>query len=162
MIRAARNADADTIAALWNAMIRDTLFTFTTREKPEAEIAEMISGRPQAFWVAERQGAVAGFMTFGPFRSGPGYARTVEHSIVVSAAAQGLGTAGALMDEGERAAWRLGHHVMVAAISGSNPRAIRFHEARGYLHVGHLPEVGRKQGQWLDLILMQKILRESG
>lgn len=158
MIRAACDADVGAVAALWNEMIRDTLFTFTTEEKETAEIARLIAARPEAFWIADIDGEVTGFMTFGPFRAGPGYATTVEHSIVVAAAVQGQGIAEALMDSGEEAAMLLGHHVMIAAISGANPRAIRFHETRGYIHVGHLGEVGRKRGQWLDLILMQKIL----
>ena len=53
-----------------------------------------------------------------------------------------------------------GIHVLVAGISGVNTRAIRFHEKLGFEQVGRLPETGCKQGQWLDLVLMQKILPE--
>ncbi len=162
MIRPAREADAPAIAALWSGMIRETLFTFTSIEKSPAEILAMIKARPDAFWITEMEGQLAGFMTFGSFRAGPGYAHTVEHSVVVAEKAQGRGVAAALMARGEEAAAALGHHAMVAGISGANPRAVRFHESLGYGHVGRLPQVGRKQGRWLDLILMQKILPGGG
>jgi phosphinothricin acetyltransferase len=108
--------------------------------------------------VAENSGRISGFITFGTFRAGPGYAATCEHSIIVRPGEQGQGVGRALMARGEAAAQGLGLHVMVAAISGANPEAIRFHDCCGFREVGRMPDVGRKAGQWLELVLMQKIL----
>lgn len=162
MIRPARAEDAAAIAALWNAMIRDTLATFTTVEKTPDDITALIAARGGAFWIADQGAGLAGFMTFGPFRAGPGYARTVEHSIIVAPASLGRGLAARLMQAGEDGARTLGHHIMIAAISSENPRALRFHEKLGYRQVGHLAEAGHKAGRWLDLILMQKNLAKGG
>tara|TARA_R110002049_G_scaffold10127_6_gene50560 strand:- start:29515 stop:29997 length:483 start_codon:yes stop_codon:yes gene_type:complete len=155
-LRAATPLDATRIATLWNVMIRDSLATFTTVEKSVAEVEQMIADRPGAFWVAGRD--VQGFVTFGPFRNGPGYASTVEHSIVIAPEAQGCGLGRDLMTQALTGAAARGHHAMIAAISGANPGAVFFHEMLGFDRVGHLPQVGRKSGQWLDLILMQKNL----
>ncbi|WP_299373223.1 GNAT family N-acetyltransferase [uncultured Tateyamaria sp.] len=156
MIRAAIEADADWITALWNDVISGTTITFTSTLKTPADIARMIATRPVL--VLEDAG---GFATFGPFRSGPGYAATVEHSIFLSPKARGLGQGSALMRRLMATARDAGHHVMVAAISGDNAGAVAFHAGLGFEMSGHLPQVGRKDGRWLDLILMQKLLTAS-
>ncbi len=157
IVRVATEKDAPQIAALWNMMIRNSLATFTTEEKTIAAIEELIAARTQSFWVAGT-GSIGGFVTYGPFRSGPGYAATVEHSIILKPHAQGRGMGRALMECAGKHAQAQGIHTMIAAISSANPDAVGFHSALGFVQTGHLPQVGRKAGQWLDLILMQKTL----
>ncbi|MDA7965114.1 GNAT family N-acetyltransferase [Ruegeria sp.] len=156
IIRPACADDAEAIAAIHNAVIQDTLVTFTTELRTAASVAVDISNRQ--YLVAELNGQVIGFATYGPFRGGPGYAHTREHSIHLTPDAQGQGIGRALMAALEDTARAEGVHVLVAGISSANPGAIAFHTALGFAEVGRMPEVGRKQGQWLDLVLMQKIL----
>ena len=158
MIRAAEKRDAAEIAALWNWMIRETLATFTTVEKPLQDIEATITARPDAFLVAVSEGRLQGFATFGPFRSGPGYAATAEHTVIISSECHGKGVGSALMRELESRAKAQGMHTLIGAVSGVNAPAIAFHRSQGYAEAGRLPQVGRKSGQWLDLVLMQKIL----
>lgn len=150
--------DAERIAGLWNQMIRDTQSTFTTVEKTNDDIAGTISARQGAFFVAQANDNFAGFATFGPFRNGPGYSATAEHTILVTDGNQGAGVGRHLMKIAEEAARKSGHHVMVGAISHTNIGAQRFHQKMGYSEVGRMPQVGFKSGQWLDLVLMQKVL----
>ena len=160
IVRPARPEDAASIAALWNAMIRDTEFTFTSDEKSQNEVAALIAARSAAFWVAEAD-TLAGFVTYRPFRAGPGYVRTVEHTVIVADRLGGGGIGSCLMAQAEKAARAQGVHVMVAGISGANEAAVAFHRKLGFAQTGRLPEVGRKHGKWLDLILMQKSLSAS-
>lgn len=153
MIRPAQASDAPWIRDLWNAVIADTLITFTTQLKSSEDIGEMIARRPVL--VLEGQD---GFATYGPFRSGPGYARTVENTIMLSPHARGQGQGRALLEALMRKARTEGIHVMVAAISGANPDAVAFHAALGFAQVGRMPEVGNKACHRLDLVLMQKLL----
>lgn len=158
MIREAETSDARAIAGMWNWMIRDTNATFTTEEKPVPAIEALVAERPGRFFVAEDQATLRGFVTFGPFRSGPGYAATCEHSVIIDPKAHRGGLGRALMMRAQEAASAAGLRIMVAAISGANPQAVAFHRALGFAKVGHMPQVGRKGGQLLDLILMQKNL----
>lgn len=160
MIRPAVPEDAVAVCSIWNWMIRDTLSTFTTVEKTPYEIEALIKARKDAFFVAVDRSQCSGFVTFGAFRPGPGYAATVEHSIVVHPDMQGRGVGHALIQTAINVARDQGKHAMVAAISSANPDAIQFHAALGFKDVGCLLEVGRKHGQWLDLVLMQKNLSD--
>lgn len=158
IIRPARIADADAIAIITNKIIEETLVTFTTSIRTVEGIAEDIKNRAGRYLVVEIGGQVSGFATYGLFRGGPGYAKTCEHTIQLSPGVRGQGAGRALMKALENAARADGMHVMVAGISSANPGAITFHTAIGFDEVGRMPEVGHKWGQWLDLVIMQKIL----
>lgn len=139
-------------------MIRDTDVTFTTVLKVRDDVEAMIATPAHSVLVAERDGIFAGFALIVPFRGGPGYTQTVEHSVylVPNAERQGLGRA--LLDALENAAMTLGHHVMIGAISGGNLASMDFHKKRGFEQVAHMPQVGQKNGVWHDLIFVEKIL----
>ncbi|NNK78222.1 MAG: N-acetyltransferase [Litoreibacter sp.] len=160
-IRSAQPEDASAIIAIWNAIIRDTAITFTTREKSPEEIVSLIAeckteNRP--FVVAETAGQVTGFATLAPFRGGPGYARTLELSVHLAPDARGQGTGRALIRALEKNAAANGCHSLIAGISGENPDAVAFHERLGFREIARLPEVGRKFDRWIDLVLLQKFL----
>lgn len=160
-IRTAQTSDAGAITDIWNLMIKNTLWTFTTQLKSTDSIVAQIEAAKTGktgFLIAEDTSGVLGFMTYFQFRGGPGYAFTVEHSIVLDDHARGKGAGKALMKAGEQSARAKGHHSMIGGISSANPRGKAFHLAIGYTHIATLPEVGFKSGQWLDLDLVQKIL----
>jgi phosphinothricin acetyltransferase len=158
MIRPAGGRDVKAIADLWNRMIRESDATFTTVEKTASDIADLIAVAPTVVWVAEAAAGISGFVRCGTFRAGPGYAHVIEHTIIVTDAAQGQGIASRLLGHAEREMAARGISVMIAGISGTNTRAQRFHHRCGYREVGRLPGVGRKFGRALDLVLMQKNL----
>lgn len=158
IIRPAQADDAAALCDIANAIIRDTLITFTTQQHTMADMGAKISNRDAPFLVAELAGQVAGFARFGPFRSGPGYGFVKEHTIQLAPPARGQGAGRALMQALEQVAQQDGVRALVAGISGANPGAVAFHAKLGFVQVAHMPGVGYKQGQWLDLILMQKSL----
>jgi phosphinothricin acetyltransferase len=47
---------------------------------------------------------------------------------------------------------------MVAGIDRDNVSSIAFHQSMGFAEVALMPEVGRKFGRWLDLVLMQRVV----
>lgn len=160
-IRPAGAADAAAIAAIWNPVIRETEITFNSVGKSDAEIAGMIGARTDAghaFLVAEERGTLAGFAHYGQFRAGAGYARTMEHTIILSPGARGQGIGRRLLAAIEHHAAVRGAHTMFAGVSSGNPAGRAFHARMGYAEVVTLAEVGWKFGRWFDLHLMQKRL----
>ena len=158
IIRPAKCADAEEIVAIWNPFITSTEITFTTVEKTLAGIECDISSRGAGFQVLEYKGQVKGFATFFQFRAGPGYARTMEHSIILAPEAQGCGQGARLMNVLQDEGRLRDVHSLWAGVSSANVTGIKFHENIGFQLVARLPEVGFKFNRWFDLILLQKIL----
>jgi phosphinothricin acetyltransferase len=156
ILRPAASSDIPAILEIWNPLIRESAATFTTEEKTREGLAALIAERGEAFVVAEDAGSVAGFAGFGPFRAGPGYRHTAEHTIILAEAARGRGTGRALMARLEEVARARGIHTLIGAVSGENAGAIAFHEAIGFARAGTLPGAGHKFGRWLDLVLFHK------
>jgi L-amino acid N-acyltransferase len=161
ILRTAEARDAAGVAAIWNPVIRDTAATFTTLEKtPEGLAADFATRAAEGklFLLAEVAGEILGFATYFQFRNGPGYARTMEHSIILAPAARRRGIGRALMAALEDHVRAGGVHSLWAGVSAENPQGFAFHLSVGFAEIARLPEVGYKFGRWMDLVLMQKIL----
>lgn len=161
MIRRATPADAAAIAALWNPYIRDTAITFNATEKTADDVARMIAERDtagQATFVAVDGNALLGFATYAQFRGGIGYARTMEHTVILSPAATGKGVGRQMMQAVEDHARAGGVISLFAGVSAENPAGRAFHARLGFAEVAVLREVGFKFGRRMDLVLMQKFL----
>ena len=106
-------------------------------------------------------GEVIGVASYGDFRDSTcreGFRFTVEHSVYLDEAAKGSGAADALMDELEARARAAGVRVIVATIDALNARSIRFHERRGYVEVGRMPNIGYTFDTWRTMVLLQREL----
>lgn len=84
IVRQARPEDAGALVAFWNPWIETTAITFSTDLKTAQGVAADIAARGAAFQVAEDQGQLIGLATYFPFRSGPGYRFTKEHSVILA------------------------------------------------------------------------------
>jgi phosphinothricin acetyltransferase len=161
MIRPATEADSPAILAFWNPLIVETTITFSPTPHSPESLSALIAGRQaegRAVLLAEAEGAVLGFASYDQFRKGAGYARSMEHTIILAAPARGRGLGRALMTALESQARASGVHLMVGGISAENPAAIAFHTALGYREAGRMAQAGHKFGRFIDLVLMQKLL----
>lgn len=160
-VRPAGPPDIPAILALWNPVIRDTAITFSSEEKTPESLSSLITARRtagQEFLICEADGVLLGFATYGQFRGGNGYARAMEHTILLAEAARGRGIGRRLMAAIEDHARAGGAHTLFAGVSGDNPAGVAFHQSIGFQTIARIPEVGHKFGRWLDLILMMKFL----
>ena len=161
MIRPATEADLPAIAAIHNRAIAETAISWLWEPIPLPEREAWFAEQQRAdrpVLVADVEGAVAGWASYGPFRAYHGYRDTMEHSVYLDAAAHRRGLGRALMERLLEEARRRGVHVMVAAIALPNEASVGLHMALGFAEVGVMPEVGLKFGQYRDLCLMQRIL----
>jgi L-amino acid N-acyltransferase len=108
--------------------------------------------------VAELDGEVAGYASYGPWRPKSGYRFTMENSIYTHPDHRGRGVANALMPVLLERARAGDVHAIIAGIESTNAVSIALHEKYGFRRVAHLPQVGFKFGRWLDLDYLQLTL----
>lgn len=161
--RLAKPADAEQIAAIYNAAV-ETPLNFDLRPRTIDE---------QAAWLRDRSGAYAavvaigdggdviGFASLSPYRTRPAYSTTVEDSVYVRADQRGAGVGRFLLDELVAVATRHGFHSIIARIVGGNEPSVALHRAAGFELVGTEREVGRKFRRWLDVVILQLLLTGS-
>ncbi|WP_319519138.1 GNAT family N-acetyltransferase [uncultured Martelella sp.] len=158
LIRDAKEADLPVVLEIYNdAVLHSTAIWNEILVDLENRKAWLAARNARGFpvLVAEREGAVIGYASYGDWRPFDGYRHTVEHSVYVHKDRRGGGAGRALMEALLAHARQAGMHAMIAAIEGDNTASIALHERLGFFHVGRYPEVGTKFGRWLDLVTMQ-------
>jgi L-amino acid N-acyltransferase len=165
MVRDAVVTDLPALLEIYNdviasstAVYSDTLVTLADREAWWTTRTGL--GYPVLVAIADD--GVAGFASFGDFRTWPGYRFSVEHTVHVRHDRRGQGVGSALMAPLIDRAAGLGKHVIIGGIDADNAASLRFHERLGFERVAHFREVGFKFGRWLDLVFMQRFLGTGG
>lgn len=153
--------DGAAILAIVNDAILHSTAWYEHEPWDEARLASWFDDKAVGGWpllVAEDADATLGFASYGSFRQRPAYARTVEHSVYVAAAARGRGVGRLLLETIVADARARGHHTMIGGVDAANEGSLAFHRAAGFVEAGRMREVGWKFERWLDLIFMQKML----
>jgi L-amino acid N-acyltransferase len=160
-VRLAQRGDADAIRAIYNVEVTDSTVVFDMVPRTLDEQVEWLdqhSGGHPAVVACDPSGEVLGFGSLSPYRSRPAYATTVEDSVYVRRDRRGHGVGRAMLEELVRLATVHGFHCVIARIVGANDTSIGLHARCGFSMVGVEREVGRKLGQWLDVVVMQRML----
>jgi L-amino acid N-acyltransferase len=149
-IRDASEADLPGLVAIYNDVIATSTAVYadlpvTLEERRQWWRARTAQGYPVL--IARDAHGVAGFATFGDFRTWPGYRFTVGRG-------RSIGTR--LMQALLPRAAALGKHVMIGGVDAANAASIHFHERLGFERCAHLREVGFKFDRWLDLVFLQR------
>jgi len=157
-IRDAVQADFGQITDLYNDIVLHSTATYNDRPATREERIAWGRSRVEQGYpvvVAVQGELVAGFASFGDFRSWPGYRFTVEGTIHIHPNFRGQGIGTALLKELVARAQGLGKHVLIAGVDSKNLASLRFLDRFGFERVGYLREVGFKFDQFLDLVFLQ-------
>lgn len=163
-VRPARAGDVPAILAIYNASVATSTASWDLAPQSLADRQSWFERRArlgQAVLVAEEDGRVLGWGSWGTFREKAGYDRTMEHTLYVAEDARGRGLGrlllGAIVDTARAA----GVHVLVGVLSHENEVSQRLHESFGFREVGRLPQAGAKFGRWLDMVILQLTLDDA-
>jgi phosphinothricin acetyltransferase len=157
-IRDAVDADFDQITAIYNDIVATSTAIYNDQPATvEDRLAWAATRREQGYpiLVVDQDGFIAGFASFGDFRSWPGYRFTIEGTVHIHSGSRGQGIGSTLLRELVKRANTIGKHSMIAGVDSENTASLRFLERFGFERVGQLREVGFKFNRFLDLVFLQ-------
>ena len=160
-IRGATREDAAAISSIYNQGIEDRSATLETQLRTADERAEWLAARSLRHPVlvaVDSTGAVMGWGSLNAFNPRPVYNHVADLSVYVEREQRGRGIGDALLGALEMRAREIGYHKMVLAAFLTNATVMRLYERHGFSTVGTYHEQGMLDSQWVDVIIMEKIL----
>jgi L-amino acid N-acyltransferase len=158
MIRKAERKDVAEMLEIFNYNILTSTALYMYETQTLEERMAWFEGkmeRNEPLYVYEKDGRVAGYVTYGPFRAYPAYLYTVEHSVYVNKAFYRQGIGSKLMEFIIAYAEAQGIKTLIGGIDAENVASILSHEKLGFTHSGTIRNAGYKFERWLDLAFYQ-------
>ncbi len=159
-IRAAAEADAGEIGAIYDEGIATGSATFAAGTHSASERRKWLSARDErapVFVGADDENVVA-WSALAPFSGREWYTGVAEYTVYVSAAARGRGIGGHLLDHLIGVAPDYGYWKLVGMILVENAPGLSLAKRAGFRLVGTYEAHGRISGQWRDVALLERHL----
>ncbi len=161
-IREANQPDSGAIAAIYNQGIEDRGATFETERRTAAEMsARLTEGDRFPILVALEGGTVVGWAGLSAYRSRACYAGIAEFSIYLERTSRGKGIGRQLLTALIDAARGRRYWKLVSRIFPFNAGSRALCRACGFREVGIYEKHGRLDGQWLDVVIVERLIPEN-
>jgi L-amino acid N-acyltransferase YncA len=160
-IQTAQESDASAIAAIYNEGIGEREATFETDLCHASDFLARIASNRYPLLVAEIDGQIVGWAGTGPYSERQAYAGVAELSIYVTSAARGHGVGTALCQRLADEAERRGFYKLLGKLLPSNLPCVRLVSRCGFQEVGLHRRHGRLDGQWRDVLLVERLLGDG-
>ncbi len=109
-------------------------------------------------FVINKDQTICGYVILHQYRPRGAYDSSAEVTVYLKPESIGKGIGNLAIQYIEEYARTIGIHVLVSAICGENTKSINLFERNGYFKCAHYKEIGKKFGQFLDVVEYQKIL----
>lgn len=160
-IRPARSGDAARIAAIYNEGIQDRQATFETDLRSSADFPDLDDSGAPPFLVAELDGQVVGWARLSPYSDRACYAGVAEASAYIARTSRGQEIGRQLLDALATEAERRGYWKVIGLLFPENRASVTLCRRTGFREVGLLLRHGRLDGDWRDVLLMERPLGEA-
>ena len=161
-IRQATKRDAPAIALIYNQGIEDRGATFETDLRTPADVSARLEDADRfPVLVAEADGVVVGWAGLSAYRSRSCYAGIAEFSIYLERAARSRGVGRQLLTSLIDVARDRGYWKLVSRIFPFNTGSRALCRSCGFREVGTYEKHGRLDGQWLDVIVVERLIPEN-
>ena len=158
-IRAARSADAQAVADIYNEGIETRLATFETEPRSAADVeAWLAAGERLPLLVAEEDDVVLGWARILAYSDRPVYAGVGEVSVYVTERARGRGLGTGLLEALQQRAAELGYWKLVGKLFTANAASAAMVRRCGWREVGMHHRHSRLDGEWRDVLVVERVL----
>jgi phosphinothricin acetyltransferase len=144
----------DEVVRIYAEGIATRLATFET-EVPTWEAWDRAHLEAHRF-VARDAGRVLGWAALGPVSDRCVYGGVVEDSVYVGEDARGRGVGRELLEALVASSEQAGIWTIQAGIFPENVASVRLHERAGFRIVGRRERLGRLDGAWRDVLLLER------
>jgi phosphinothricin acetyltransferase len=154
VIRSLVQDDWPAVAAVYEEGIATRMATFETAAPAWADWdAAHLRGHRL---VADVEGEVVGFAALSPVSSRCVYEGVAEESIYVAERVRGAGIGRSLLEAVVAGSERDGIWTLQAGIFPENRASLALHHACGFRTVGLRERIGRLDGAWRDVVLLER------
>lgn len=162
VVRPAVEADAESVARIYNYYVENTVITFEEQPVPDREMAARmaeVQRRGLPWLVAELEGRIIGYSHASPWKTRSAYRHSVETTIYLLNGFEGCGIGRVLYAALLPILREKSVHAVIGGAAQPNPASGRLHERLGFEPVGTFRQVGFKQGRWVDVAYWQLVLQ---
>jgi L-amino acid N-acyltransferase YncA/DNA-binding transcriptional ArsR family regulator len=153
-VRAMRDDDWTAVRRIYAEGIATGHATFET-EVPQRRALDTKWLREHR-WIAEADGAVAGWAAATPVSTRDCYAGVAEHSVYVGTGFRGRGVGKALLHELVTAADAAGLWTLQTSIFPENRASLALHHAAGFRTLGVRERIAQHHGVWRDTVFLER------
>jgi L-amino acid N-acyltransferase YncA len=155
--RAATQADAAAIAAIYNEGIDDRVATFETRLRTPEDVHSWLDGRHPVV-VVENDGRIVAFAATSTYRPRHCYSGIAEFSVYTARAARGRGYGRQALEQLFAEAQRAGFWKLVSRVFVENAASRELLKKTGFREVGIYERHAQLDGCWRDVVIVEKLL----
>lgn len=156
-LRSARPNDWEAIKRIYIEGIETKLATFETTCSVPDTSTDWFNGKiDQSIYVAIENDQVIGWSALSPVSDRCVYGGVGEVSVYVTSSASGKGIGKKLLDKLIDFAEQNNFWTLQAGIFSDNSASIKLHEKGGFRLVGIREKLGKLDGDWKDVVLMER------
>jgi L-amino acid N-acyltransferase YncA len=159
-VRFASLDDAPAICAIYNQGIEDRLATLETelRDPDERRLWLRSRGPRHPVVVAESGTEIVAWASLNSFNPRQCYDHVADISVYVERSWRGKGVGRILLAHLLELGRSVGFHKLVLACFPTNKPGVALYERMGFVSVGVYREQGLLDGQWVDVLIMERLL----
>jgi L-amino acid N-acyltransferase YncA len=155
--RPATQADADSIARIYNEGIEDRVATFETRLRSAGDVCAWFDG-VHPIVVVEDDGRVVAFASTSTYRPRDCYAGIAEASVYVARDSRRCGVGRIALEALIQAAKEAGFWKLLSRIFPENKASRGLVQKLGFREVGVYEKHGQLEGQWRDVVIVERLI----